>query len=468
MRILGFEISRVQPQQKQMWPLSNTLAGWGGWAPVQEPYSGAWQHHGHHHQPPSIFSNTTVYRCISLIAADIAKMRPRLMEESADGIKQETTSSAFSGLLTQPNGYQNNIQFFEAWLYSKLIWGNTYVLKQRDNRNVVNGLHVLDPQRVRPLVTPSSDENLGDVYYEVRRDDLAGQSIENVTIPQSEIIHDRMNAIYDKLWGLPPIFAAYVPAAQALHILEYSDRFFSNSARPSGILTAPGEIPEATARRIKSEWEQNYSGANVGRMAVAGSGLNFVPIVQSAVDAELVNQLKLSDERVCTAFGVPAFKVGVQPAPAYDNIEALDQQYYSNCLQIHVHQIEALLKSGIELPTNYCVEFDLEDLLRMDTARRVTAYTNLAKSGIISPNEARAQFEYSPVPGGDAPMLQGQYYSLEELAKRAVAPPTPPPQAPQAPVPPNQDAQAAAAAAAQAAKAAEVAIAVFRSEFSRA
>ena len=39
--------------------------------------------------------------------------------------------------MTKPNRYQTRIQFFETWLISKLRTGNAYVLKERDQRNVV-------------------------------------------------------------------------------------------------------------------------------------------------------------------------------------------------------------------------------------------------------------------------------------------------------------------------------------------
>jgi phage portal protein BeeE len=40
-------------------------------------------------------------------------------------------------VLRKPNRFQTRIQFLESWALSKLSRGNTYVLKQRDNRNVV-------------------------------------------------------------------------------------------------------------------------------------------------------------------------------------------------------------------------------------------------------------------------------------------------------------------------------------------
>lgn len=408
MNIFGLEITR---RRKQMMPYENGYSR--GWLTIGEPYAGAWQRND---ELPveSVLSNTTVYRCITLIAADIAKMRLRLMREDANGIGQEITAPAFSPLLETPNHYQNSIQFFEQWMFSKLIAGNTYVLKGRDGRNVIDELYVLDPNRVRPLVAPDRS-----VFYELRRDDLSGlNEQETVTVPASEIIHDRMNALYHPLWGISPIYANNLPAKQALRILKYSDRFFGNAARPSGVLTAPGVINKETAERLKSHWESNYTHENAGRVAVLGDGLKFEAMTQNAVDAELLGQLELSDKKVCTSFGVPAYKVGVESAPAYDNIEALDQQYYSNCLQTHIECIERLLLAGIELPPQYYVEFDLDGLLRMDTPRLVKSIADAVGAAVMTPNEGRKKLGLKPVTGGDSPMIQQQNYSLEAIFKR--------------------------------------------------
>lgn len=378
-----------------------------------ESYPGAWQRNDELLPAQNVLANSTVFRCITLIAADIAKMRLRLMELDADGIGKEAESSAFSPLLEEPNYFQNSTQFFECWMFSKLTNGNTYVLKRRDNRNVVNELFVLDPNRVRPLVSPAPQN---EVYYEIRRDDLSGQAFESVTVPRSEVIHDRMNAIHHPLWGLSPIYASHLSASQAQRILKFSDKFFSNAARPSGFLSAPGMITQATADRLKEAWETKFSGENQGKIAVGGDGLTFTPMSQNAVDAELVKQLELSDKAVCRSFGVPGFKVSVgsESEKVSIDIETLNQIYFSDCIQVHAQSIEKLMTSGIELPANYYLDFDTDNLLRMDMQRRSNAYSELVKSGIVAANEARAIFNYGPVKGGNIPRVQQQMIPLDQ------------------------------------------------------
>ena len=73
---------------------------------------------------------------------------------------------------------------------------------------------------------------------------------------------------------------------------------------------------------------------------------------------------------------------------------------------------------NLDLEPEVEVEFNLKGLIRMDSTSQM-AYLNIGiSSSIISPNEARAELGYSPVDGGDSPMIQQQNYSLAALAAR--------------------------------------------------
>jgi hypothetical protein len=72
------------------------------------------------------------------------------------------------------------------------------------------------------------------------------------------------------------------------------------------------------------------------------------PDIMSAVDAQIIEQLKWSDEKICATFHVPGYMVQVGAPPFNNNVEALAQQYYSQCLQIHIESIELCLTKGLE------------------------------------------------------------------------------------------------------------------------
>lgn len=380
------------------------------WQTIHEPFTGAWQRN----EEIEVSKNDqmrhhAVFACMSLITRDVGKLKLKT-KKKVKGVSQETNSRV-KKLLAKPNHYQNTQQFFEAWASQKTAHGNTYVWKVRDIYGDVWRLLILNSERVKPLVDPN-----GNVFYQVRRDRLFNLD-EDIIIPSSEIIHDRVNCFYHPLVGLSPITACALAASQGVSIQRNATAFFANASRPSGILVAPGTISPESAKDMSNKWNENYSGTGTGRTAVLGDGVVYQPISVAAQDAQLVEQLKLSGEVICTAFSVPAFKIGLAPPPA-GKVSDYNDIYYSDCLQHYLESIENLLNEHLNLEDGVETEFCLDALLRMDTTSQMGYLTNGVKGSIFSPNEARAKLGYTAVEGGDSPMIQQQNYSLAAIAKR--------------------------------------------------
>jgi HK97 family phage portal protein len=423
MRLLGYEFSL-----RKAVPLAPVRSAGGWWPLVREPYTGAWQNN-EALGIESVLSNPVVFRCVSLIASDIGKLPLRLVAVDSDGIWHETTSPAFSPVLRQPNRYQTPAQFFEVWMFSKLLCGNTYVLKDRDQRGVVTSLYVLDPARVKTLVAPD-----GSVYYELQTNDLAGIPVSDgqVVVPAREIIHDRWNCAFHPLVGLSPLYACGGAASQALAMQAASTMFFTAGGQPSGMLVAPTALDPETIKRLSATWHA----LGPGKTAIVDNGMKYEPVSSSAADSQLTEQLAWTAKAIAGCFGVPMSMIDSTQQPPYANNEASTLQYHSQCLQTHLTAIENALDAGLELPPPYGTEFDLDDLIWMDTATKTKAAHDAISAGAMSPNEARLKyFGLGPVPGGDTPYLQQQYYSLEALAMRDVAAAAPRAPAP-APPPP--------------------------------
>lgn len=406
MRLFGFDITRTK--SVQLTP-ADPRRGWQ--RPVMEAFAGAWQQNVEV-RPESVLAHHAVFACMTLIASDCSKLRVKLVQQSADGIWSETTNASFSPVLRKPNRYQTRIQFFETWFLSKLARGNTYVLKGRDARGVVTALYVLDPNRVKVLVADS-----GDVFYELGADNLAG--IDGpLVVPAREIIHDRWNCLFHPLVGLSPIFANGLAATQGLKAQEHSARFFANQARPGGVFTAPGRIQQDTADRLKESWYANYGGDNQGKVAVLGDGLKYEAMSLSPDDAELVDQLRWTADVVCSTFHVPAYKIGIGPLPPGGNVQGLNLEYYSQCLQTLIEAAELCLDEGLGLgeERKLGTEFDVDNLLRMDTATLVDVVQKM--KGVASLDEQRRRLDLGPIQGGGTIYLQQQDHSLAAIAAR--------------------------------------------------
>src|SRR5690606_35978314 len=120
-------------------------------------------------------------------------------------------------------------------------------------------------------------------------------------------------------------------------------------------------------------------------------------------------------------YHVPPYKIGIGQQPTYSNVQALNTEYYSQCLQVLIESIELCLDEGLGIGEGvsvggqtYGTEFDLDGLLRMDSGTQMDV---LEKSkGKMTVNEQRRRLNLAPVKGGDTVYLQEQDHSLEWLA----------------------------------------------------
>lgn len=404
MKFFGLTITR----NKALAPVGSRGSGWFR---IFESFAGAWQRNIEV-KYDSVLANHADFACRTLIASDIAKLRIKLVQQDDKGIWTETKNAAYSPVLRKPNHFQNRIQFMESWVLSKLQRGNALILKQRDNRGVVVKLYVLDWQYVTPLVADD-----GSVFYELKTDHLAGIDRDSVTVPAREVIHDRFNCFYHPLIGLPPLFAGGLAAMQGLAIQNESTAFFQNGARPSGVLTAPGTIEDPTAVRLKTEWQTEFSGKNAGRVAVLGDGLSYEAMTAKATDSQLIEQLKWSADVVCSVYHVPPYKAGLGQMPTYNNIQSLNVEYYSQCLQSHIESIELCLDEGLEMKEGLGTELDTDNLLRMDSVMQMEVLDK-AKS-VMTLDERRSKLDLKAMPQGGATVyLQQQDHSIEAIAAR--------------------------------------------------
>ena len=383
-----------------------------GWTSlfVQEPYSGAWQKNDEL-KLEEVSAFYAVFSCVSLIAKDIGKM-PITLKRKQDGVMVDAEIPKKVRALSKPNNYQTWQQFSEQWTTSLLLRGNTYVLKVRDAFGEIYRMVVLNPDLVTPLV-----DDYGNVFYQLNNDRLT--QTEAVVIPASEIIHDRINCFYHPLVGLTPIIACGLASSMGLNILKNASTFFGNGSRPGGILVAPGSISEEKAKSIGEAWNANYSGANVGKTAVLGDDMKYITLAMNAADSQMIEQLKMSAEIVCSVFHMPPFKIGIGTIPAGQKVGDSSEIYYSDCLQSLIEARENLLDDGLDLKSFGLEAFlDLETLIRMDSSTQMQRLKEGVGAAIMTPNEARRKIGYGPLVGGDTVYMQQQNFSLDALSKR--------------------------------------------------
>lgn len=396
---------------------------------THEPFPGAWQRNQECLGPQGIFS--AVYACVQTIAGDIAKLPPRVLLERADGAREEYARHPAGRVLWYPNAYQTRVDFWGQFMASALFTGNTYVLLVRDARNVIDSMHILDPRKVRAMIAAD-----GSIWYHTQQKQIV-EALQAEYIPAREILHHRLLCLNHPLVGVTPIYAAAYSAAAGLVIQQNALDFFSNMSRASGVLTTPGNPSKEVLTRIKTEWDANFKGRNLGSTAVLGGGVKWEPLTINAEDAQLIETLRWTVEDIARCFRVPMYMISDASRISYKNSEQLWRNYYTQTLQYHLESIEARIDQAFELAGDVYVDFDLDTIFGSEFDVRMTAYREAINAGVMTINEARRKERLPPREGGDEPLVQKQYVPLSMLATLAEKESAPPPEP--EPVPPDDD-----------------------------
>ena len=393
---------------------------------------GEWQMRQRNANDADLLSFSAVYAAIQIISGDAAKLPVVFYDVSADGTKTINATYPANALMRKPNNYQTRMQFMQAVLLSYLTTGNTYIYKVFDNRYMVKALHVLDPRSVWPLVAED-----GSIYYRIGPTNLLAGITETKIVPAREIGHIRLQfSASFPLIGVSPVYAAAASSATGQRILHNAQKFFGNAARPGGYLTAPQRIDDDAARRIKDDFDGNFSGERVGKTAVLGNGLEWKQLSMSAIDSQLIEQLRWSVEDVARVFRVPPFLIGDTGKTTYRNSEASARAYLNGCLDYHLSGIVSEFNSMLELGATMSMEFDLDFLLRTEIDLRYTAYGQAINAGWMRINEVRKKEGLPPDEYGDDLIAQGAMKTLETIVEGIVEPATvEPPDPAEAPAP---------------------------------
>lgn len=254
-----------------------------------------------------------------------------------------------------------------------------------------------------------------------------------ITIPASEIIHDRINPFHHQLLGVPPLCAAALASGKNIRILRNSTTFFENNASPGGLITMPAGMSEDDADKITEFFNTKFGGANQGRIGAIGADLKFTPFAFKAADSQVVEQMKYSDEQICQPFGIPPFKIGIGSIPAGMTVDQINLLYHEDALSGHIEAMENLLDEALALPADWGIWQDTSPLFRMDEGKQADVATKLVGGGVETPNEGRLRFNLPPLEGGDTVYMQQQDFPLDQVRKNKIVDADQQPIAPAAP-----------------------------------
>ncbi|HET6498188.1 MAG TPA: phage portal protein, partial [Coriobacteriia bacterium] len=362
---------------------------------------------------------SAVWGCVRLISETVASLPLSIYSRTEDGGRKEATQHPIYTLLHyRPNRLQTSTEFVQMLTASALLRGNGYAEIVPGPRGPVDQLLPLHPDRVTPEETTSG------IRYRVMRKN--GQTD---YLLDEDLLHLR-GITSDGLLGLSIIEYARETVGLALATESYGARLFSQNARPGGVLTHPSKLNQETADRIRASWQQAHAGlGNAHAVAVLEEGMKFEPVGMTNEDAQFLATREFQAEEIARWFGVPPHMIGLTSKSTSwgSGIEAQSINFLTYTLLPWLRRWEQTIARDLIVADGYYfAKFNVNGLLRGDSAARSSFYSLGRQWGYLSVNDIRGLEDLNPVENGD---IYLQPLNMVE----AGTPPAPPSPAPAPP-----------------------------------
>ena len=344
---------------------------------------------------------STVYACVRVIAETIASLPVGVYETTANGSQKSMDHPLYRLLHDEPNPEMTSFVWRETTLSHLLLWGNAYSQIIRSGKSHILALYPLLPDRMEV-----DRDSKGNLTYTYTTSDGKTWALD-----PSEVLHVP-GLGFDGIVGYSPIALEKSAIGLGIAAEEYGSKFFSNGARPSGILTHPNTVKDPAA--LRASWNAAYGGSgNASRVAVLEEGMSFVPLSLPNNEAQFLETRKFQVSEICRIFRVPPHMIGDLDRATFSNIESQNISFAVHTIRPWLVRIEQAINRAL-FPDNekgrFYVQFNLDGLMRGDYKSRMEGYAIARQNGWMSTNDIRELENLNPVSeeeGGNAYLVNG-------------------------------------------------------------
>jgi HK97 family phage portal protein len=242
-----------------------------------------------------------VYACVSLIIDTCATVPFSVFAEQGDELKK-LPDHPLTRLLTRPHPKLSRFELWAHTIGSLELAGQAYWYLIKNSYGEPIQIMPLFPHRV--AVVPSKDEFIAGYLYTVEE--------ETISLEAEEVICFKRWHPLDEYYGLSGIEAGALATSTDLYAQVYNRTFFSNNARPAGLLKTEQRLSQQEVDELLKRWEISFKGVTRShKIAILGRGLEYQPIGISPKDAEFLAQREFSRDEILSVFRVPASLLGL-------------------------------------------------------------------------------------------------------------------------------------------------------------
>jgi HK97 family phage portal protein len=320
----------------------------------------------------------------------------------------ELETHPFLDLVQNPNPMQSGPQFMQALVGFYMISGNAYI-----ERTMAGGtpreLFIQRSDRMNVLASETGMPR----GYEYRIGNHIIRWDADPKTGESDIRHLKAFNPVDDWYGLSPVQAGAYGVDQHNEAMAWMQGLLQNSAAPSGVIQAEGDLGDDQYNRLKSEIDEKYTGGrNAGRPLLLEGGMSWTPMGMSPQQMQIIEAKHSAARDVSLAFGVPPLLLNIPGDSTYANYSEARLAFYEETVIPLMLEIRDELNAWLS-PRFGGVELDIDlDQIPAIAEKRHQLWEMADRSPDLTINERRAMKGYDEIPGGDVVMVSSSMIPL--------------------------------------------------------
>lgn len=223
-------------------------------------------------------------------------------------------------------------------------------------------------------------------------------------VPQSRMLHRRVNPVPGQVLGLSPIAYHMWTIGLSLASTRFGMQWFQDGAQPSGILSNTETVLDRDqALQVKDRFMESLRGRR--DPVVLGRGWQWQALTVNPEESQFLETQGFSAAECARMFGpgiaeILGYSTGGSTL-TYSNLVDRDLHVLKYAADKWLRRMERLL--SMFLPRPQYVRFNRDALLETNTASRYQAYAVALGNRWQTVNEVRELEDMQPVPWGDLP-----------------------------------------------------------------
>lgn len=348
-------------------------------------------------------TQANLHAVVSFLSGSVAQLPLKVYVRDGETERRRDRDSDASKLLYRPNADQTAYELWDALMTELLLMGSAvlWVLPDSDSESGYQ-LRLIPREWIK---NSDAETNYAPSILKVS---TGGAT--TIEIPRKEFVEFRMYSPGNPGGYLSPISALKQTLYEQISADRFRTEVWRSSGRFNSYITRPANVQpwdDEQRKRWVTAFRESWSegGENAGKSPVLEDGMEIKTYQFNSKEAQYAETKQLSREDVAAAYHINPSLIWHTSTQTYASAKDNARALYSDCLgpilQMLQQRINSFLLPMIGADPRTYVEFDLNEKLKGSFEERASILQTATGAPWLTRNEARADNNLPPIPGGD-------------------------------------------------------------------